>query len=85
MPYPQILQIIIDEIHAMTRNGGAPPELAGKSLNAETPITDLMLDSLGKLSLLSAVEDRADVMLGEGDIKNAKTLGDLAEAVAALI
>lgn len=85
MSFDEILQIIVDEIRQMARSGNAPPELIGKQLNAETKISDLTLDSLGKMSLLSAVEDRANVLLGEGDIQNAKTLGDLAVAVAAAV
>lgn len=74
----EILQIIIEEIRQMAANGTAPAELAEKHLDGETKLADLTLDSLGKMSLLSAIEDRADVILGEGDLQEIKTLGDLA-------
>jgi acyl carrier protein len=81
----ETLQIIIEEIRAMTANGAAPPELAGKTLDAGTPLADLTLDSLGKMSLLAAVEDRADIILGEGDLQELKTLGDMARVVSGLV
>lgn len=81
MTQSKILQIIIEEIRAMAANGTAPAELAVKHLDAETKLADLTLDSLGKMSLLSAVEYRADVVLGEGDLQNIKTLDDLAQTV----
>lgn len=75
------LEIIIGEIRQMASEGSAPPELSTKELSAETSLAELNLDSLGRLSLLSAVEDRADVMLGEGDLQRIKTLGDLASVL----
>jgi acyl carrier protein len=72
------LKIVIDEIRQLASEGSAPPELADKRLGADTKLSDLNLDSLGKLSLLSAVEDKADVILGEGDIQHLQTLGELA-------
>lgn len=85
MNFENALKIIIGEIRQMAREGSAPPELAGKELSSETALSDLNLDSLGKLSLLSAVEDRADVMLGEGDLQEIKTLGDLAHIIVETI
>lgn len=81
MNFENALEIIIAEIRQMSREGSAPPELGAKELSAETALAELNLDSLGKLSLLSAVEDRADVILGEGDLQHIKTLGDLARIV----
>ena len=66
----EILKIIIEEIRQLAANGNAPPELAAKQFDAETKLADLTLDSLGKMSLLAAVEDRADIILGEGDLMN---------------
>mgnify|MGYP002779931194 CR=1 FL=1 len=82
MNFENALEIIISEIRQMSRAGFAPPNLAGKQLSAETALAELNLDSLGRLSLLTAVEDRADAMLSEGDLQNIKTLGDLARIVA---
>ena len=80
----EILKIIIEEIRQLAANGNAPPELAAKHFDADTKFADLTLDSLGKMSLLAAVEDSADVILGEGDLQNTKTLGDLAKTVAGI-
>jgi acyl carrier protein len=81
MEFENALEIIITEICRMARAGFAPSELAEKNLSAETALAELNLDSLGRLSLLTAVEDRADAMLSEGDLPNLKTLGDLARVV----
>lgn len=74
--------MIIEEIRAMAANGAAPAALAGQTLDAGTGLADLTLDSLGRMSLLAAVEDRADIILGEGELQELKTLGDLAEIVS---
>lgn len=74
--------MIIEEIRAMAANGAAPAALAGQTLDAGTGLADLTLDSLGRMSLLAAVEDRADIILGEGDLQELKTLGDMAEIVS---
>lgn len=76
-----ILNLIIAEIYVMVNEGIAPLPLAEKVLNETTEIADLSLDSLGKLQLITAVEDKADVMLGDGDLHNLQTLGDLAQVV----
>jgi acyl carrier protein len=77
-----VLQFIIEEIRRMAANETAPAELAEKYLDADTKLADLALDSLGKMSLLAAVEDYADIILSEGDLMNVKTLGDLAGLVS---
>ena len=82
MEFENFLKIIITEIRQMSREGSAPPELGLKELSAQTELGELNLDSLGRLSLLSAVEDRADVILGEGDLQGMKTLGDLARIIS---
>lgn len=81
MEFENFLNIVIAEIRQMAGDGSAPPELIIKELSAHTELGELNLDSLGKLSLLSAVEDRADVILGEGDLQGMKTLGDLAQII----
>jgi len=40
------------------------------------------VDSLGKLNLLSEIENRADVMFDENSLFNLQTLGELAGALA---
>ncbi len=84
MEFENFLNIIITEIRQMASDGSAPAELGKKELSAQTELKELNLDSLGKLSLLSAVEDRADVILGEGDLHGIQTLGNLAKAVKEL-
>ena len=81
MPFPYVLQIVIDEIRNKVNEGIAPIQLSEKIFNETTHIADLSLDSLGKLQLITAVEDKADVLLGDGDLHNLQTLGDLAQVV----
>ena len=79
MSYNIALQLIIDEIRLMANEGSAPHDLAEKSLNENTTISELGLDSMSRLQLVTAVEDRANVMLADDDLHQATTIGDLAK------
>jgi len=82
MSYNIALQLIIDEIRLMANEGSAPHDLAEKALNEHTTINELGLDSMSRLQLITAVEDRADVMLGDDDLHQTTTIGDLAKVFA---
>jgi acyl carrier protein len=76
------LDLVIETLRALARDGELPATIAGEVLHADTVIDDLGLDSMGKLSLLGAVEERADLALPEAALSGIRTLGDLARAVA---
>jgi acyl carrier protein len=73
-----MLQLVIDAIHDLAARGELPRDLAERALGATTEIDDLAIDSLGKLGLLSELEERADVALSEGMLLGLRTVGDLA-------
>jgi acyl carrier protein len=79
-----VLTLVIDAIVELARRGQLPTDLARRTLAAETAIDELGIDSLGKLNLLSELEERADVTLGESLLHGLRTLGDLARAVASV-
>jgi acyl carrier protein len=73
-----MLILVIDAIRALSGRGELPRDLADRPLAAETVIDDLAMDSLGKLGLMTELEDRADVGLSEGMLAGLRTLGDMA-------
>jgi acyl carrier protein len=79
-----VLALVIDAIVDLACRGQLPSDLARRKLDAGTAIDELGLDSLAKLNLLSELEERADVTLGESLLPGLCTLGDLARAVASV-
>lgn len=77
-----MVDLVIDAIRHLAARKLIPADLASRALDGATPIDDLGIDSLGKLELLSEIEERADVMLSEGLLQGLRTLDDLARAVA---
>jgi acyl carrier protein len=73
-----VRDVVVAAIHSLAERGVLPRDLAAWHLDAGTEIDALGIDSLGKLNLLSELEDRADVAISEGDLPGLKTLGDLA-------
>jgi acyl carrier protein len=76
------LDLVIETLRALARDGELPAAIAEEVLHADSAIDELGLDSMGKLSLLGAVEERADLALPEAALSGIRTLGDLARAVA---
>jgi acyl carrier protein len=73
-----MLAIVIAAIRAMAARAELPRDLAQRELSGETTIEELAIDSLGKMGLLSELEERADVGLSEGMLLGLRTLADLA-------
>ena len=73
-----MLALVISAIHALAARAELPRDLAARALAAETTIEELAIDSLGKMGLLSELEERADVALSEGMLQGLRTLADLA-------
>jgi acyl carrier protein len=73
-----MLNVVIEVIQVMAARGELPRDLVGRVLAADTVIDELAIDSLGKLGLLSELEDRADVGLTEAMLIGLETLGDMA-------
>ncbi len=78
-----MLDLVIAAIRDLARRGALPGDLVGRELSAGTTIDELSIDSMAKLDLISELEVRADTALSEGMIQGLRTLGDLADALAA--
>lgn len=70
--------LVIDAIRVLAKKGVLPRDLAERPLDGATHIDDLGIDSLGKLNLLSELEERADVALSEGMVAGLRTIDELA-------
>jgi acyl carrier protein len=77
-----VLDIVIGAIRHLASRKLIPSDLATRQLDGATAIDALGIDSLGKLELLTEIEERADVLLSEGLLQGMRTLDDLARAVA---
>jgi len=73
-----MINVVMKAIRSLAERGEVPRDLAQRALAAETTIEELAIDSLGKLSLLTELEDLADVGLSEGMLAGLRTLGDMA-------
>lgn len=76
------VDVVVDAIQSLASRGVLPRDLAGWQLDAATEIDALGIDSLGKLNLLSELEERAYVAISEGDLPGLRTLGDLGRLIA---
>ena len=77
-----MVDIVIAAIRHLAARKLLPSDLASRPLDGSTALDELGIDSLGKLELLTEVEERADVALSEGLLQGLRTLDDLARAVA---
>ncbi len=77
-----MLDTVIAAIRHLASLRRVPSDLLNHPLNGATAIDELGIDSLGKLELLSEIEERADVLLSEGLLQGLRTLDELARAVA---
>jgi acyl carrier protein len=77
-----VVDLVIGAIRHLAERRLIPGDLASRPLDGTTQLDELGIDSLGKLELLSEIEERADVMLSEGLLQGLRTLDDLARAVA---
>ncbi len=73
-PKHEIVAFLI-ELLSPTR----PP--TASSLSGETELEALSLDSLSRAAMLTELEDRYQVELGEDEVLRCMTVGDLAELV----
>jgi acyl carrier protein len=80
----EYLHLILDTLRDLSKQRVIPSDIAEMSLSGETEIDALGIDSIGKLNLLSELEERADMALSEGALQGRRTLGDLASALAEL-
>ena len=73
-----MLAIVIQAMRELAGRGELPRDLQTRELGADTVIDELAIDALGKLGLMSELEERADVGLSEGMLAGLRTLGDMA-------
>jgi acyl carrier protein len=73
-----MLTLVTNAIRTLAARAELPRDLTARELAAETTIEELAIDSLGKLGLLSELEERADVSLSESMLQGLRTLADLA-------
>lgn len=76
-----VRDVVVSAIQSLATRGVLPRDLVAWKLDGATEIDALGIDSLGKLNLLSELEERADVAISEGDLPGLKTLGDLARLI----
>lgn len=77
-----VVDLVIAAIRHLAARKLIPADLANRPLDGTTALDELGIDSLGKLELLTEIEERADVSLSEGLLQGLRTLDDLARAVA---
>lgn len=77
-----MVDLVIAAIRHLAARKLIPADLANRPLDGATALDELGIDSLGKLELLTEIEERADVALSEGLLQGLRTLDDLARAVA---
>lgn len=51
------------------------------ALEPDVPLADLLIDSLALVELVMVLEDTFDVGIGDGDLAELRTVGDLCAAV----
>jgi acyl carrier protein len=79
-----MIDVVVAGLKALAERGEVPRDLAARDLNEHTTIDELAIDSLGKLALISELEDRVDRSIGEGLLQGIRTLGDLAALLGKL-
>jgi acyl carrier protein len=77
-------ELVFAAIRELARQGVLPRELADRELSVDTLIDHLCIDSLGKLGLLTELEERANLMLNDWEIVGLRTLGDIADVLTRL-
>jgi acyl carrier protein len=70
---------LIDIIRELARQGDLPRDLGKVTLNSATKLEELGLDSLAKLILLSALDERRGIYIPDQMISTGMTLGYLAD------
>jgi len=76
-----VVALVIGAIRHLAERRLIPADLASRPLDGSTALDELGIDSLGKLELLTEIEERADVLLSEAVLPGLRTLDDLARAV----
>ena len=76
--YDEIVQILRDNALA----GVLPAHVAKMTLKPETRLSDLGIDSLGKMALLTALMDYTDKYLADDTFKDDQTLAEISEVIA---
>jgi acyl carrier protein len=77
-----VVDIVIAAIRHLAARQLIPSDLVSRPLDASTALDDLGMDSLGKLELVTEIEERANVAMSESALVGLRTLDDLARAVA---
>ncbi len=73
---------VVGIIRDLARDGDLPRDLAEAPLDADTTLGGLALDSLGKLTLLAALDERLAIYIPDDSIDDTTTIGALVARVA---
>ena len=76
--YEQIVELLRE--HA--RAGLLPTHIAAMPLTPDTKLSELGIDSLGKMSLLSSLMELTDKYFADDSIRDDDTLADIAKRVS---
>ena len=74
-----MIQALTDLIRELARDGDLPRDLVDAPLDEETTLESLSLDSLGRMNLVAALDDRMGIYIPENLVTPDVTLGMLAE------
>lgn len=73
---------VVGIIRDLARDGDLPRDLVEAPLGADTTLGGLALDSLGKLTLLAALDERLAIYIPDDSIDDTTTIGALVTRVA---
>ncbi|MHB2016565.1 MAG: acyl carrier protein [Candidatus Xenobia bacterium] len=78
----ECFQVLVEVIRDLASQQVLPEPLARLPLTEQLPLSELGLDSLGRMSVLMLFEERTGVSLSESDLFGLSSLGDLATAAS---
>jgi acyl carrier protein len=76
--YDQIINLLREN----AKSGVLPPHVASMELSPATTLSDLGIDSLGKMGLLSALMDISDKYLSDDSIKDDDSIAHIVNLIS---
>jgi acyl carrier protein len=75
------LSTVITVVRDLAAAGALPGDLVDVTLDEDTTLESLGLDSMARLELLAELEDRVDANIPEAELSGIRTIGELSAAV----